>query len=101
MGAFPSTNELAVSGQRLPLQKLGAAFQRGTSAALTAGAITISNVTITANSKIYLTHNTIAGTAAPLSAPAANRTVGPPATGDFGIVGGASDTSTVDWLIIG
>jgi len=101
MGAYPGQQEIATSGQRLPLQKLAAAIQRGTTAALTAGAITVSNVTITADSVIMLTHNTQAGTPAPLSAPVAARTVGPPASGDFDIVGGGSDTSTVDWVIIG
>lgn len=68
--------------------------QCGTTAALVAGAKTVTGVTLLQGSAITLTYNTVAGTQTFLSAPLASRT----AT-QFGIVGGGSDTSTVDWRI--
>ena len=101
MGAFPSTNEIATSGQRLPLLKLASAFQRGT-ATLVAGTVTVTGVAITSNSTIMLTRNTPGGTVGDLDARDSNRTAGDPATGQFIITSDSgTDTSTVDYLIIG
>ncbi|CAB4164237.1 hypothetical protein UFOVP816_8 [uncultured Caudovirales phage] len=75
----------------------GAAGIVGTTAAMTAGAITVNTTAVTASSIILVSHNTIAGTAGAVSAPAASRVAGT----SFGIVSSSNtDTSTVNWLII-
>jgi len=70
-------------------------------ATLVGGTKSITAVTITANSRIYLTRNTPGGAVGDLSAPSASRTVGA-GTGSF-VINSASgtDTSTVDWTIVG
>ncbi len=101
MGAYPSSIQLANSGQRLPVRDLGSAFQRGI-ATLIAGSATVANVVVTADSKIFLSVNTPGGTPGFLDARTANRTVGPVATGDFDITSSqAADTATVEWMIVG
>jgi len=73
--------------------------QRGTSAAMTAGTITISNVWLLAGATINLTENTSGGTVGTLKAPSASRTTGA-GTGSFVITSSSgTDTSTVDWQI--
>jgi hypothetical protein len=73
--------------------------QVGTSVAMTAGSVTISGVVLTANSKIFLTANTAGGTQGTLRAPTATRNVG---AGTFVINSSSgTDTSTVDWMIVG
>lgn len=72
--------------------------QTGT-ATLVAGTKTVAGVALTANSKILLSRNTPGGAAGDLSAPAASRNT---ATGQFVInSASATDTSTVDYVIIG
>lgn len=81
--------------------KLGSAsptLQSGT-ATLVAGTVTITGNTLTANSRIFPARKTPAGTVGDLSAPSASRNTG---TGAFVInSANASDTSTVDYLIVG
>lgn len=73
--------------------------QTGTSAAMVAGTITISNVTLLQQSNIQLTANTAGGTQGVLRAAAAGRTTGV-GTGSFVITSASgTDTSTVDWRI--
>lgn len=69
----------------------------GTSAAMTAGTITISTTAVTANSKIFLTVNTVGGTQGTLSAP-----TGSIVAGTSFVINSSSntDTSTVNWWII-
>jgi hypothetical protein len=72
-------------------------LQCGT-ATLAAGTITVSNVKLTASSRIVATAKTFAGTTGYLSAPAANRSV---AGGFFSITSSTNqDTSTVEFIII-
>lgn len=77
---------------------------------LVAGVLAVAaDVTITANSRIIATRKTPAGTmGVELVALAAERTVGVPGTGAFKITSVASDkteatsdTSTIDWIIVG
>jgi hypothetical protein len=73
-------------------------IQTGT-ATLVGGTATITGVTLTANSVILLTPKTPGGTAGFLSAPAASRNT---STGQFVINSSSgTDTSTVDWMIVG
>lgn len=75
-----------------------ATIQRG-KATLGGGTATVTGVTLTANSRIFLTRNTPAGSAGDLSAPDASRNT---STGQFVINSASgSDTSTVDFEIIG
>lgn len=75
-----------------------ATMQRG-KATLAGGTATVTGVKLTANSRILLSRNTPAGTAGDLSAPDANRNT---STGQFVInSANGSDTSTVDFLIVG
>lgn len=69
----------------------------GTSAAMSAGTITISTTAVTSSSIIFLTVNTVGGTVGTLSAPAASITAGT----SFVINSSSNtDTSTVNWLVI-
>lgn len=89
---------LETDGAKLDL--LPSRVQTGT-ATLVGGTLTVSSLTIGAGSKIYLTRNTPGGSVGDLSAPSASRTTGS-GTGSF-IINSASgtDTSTVDWAIVG
>lgn len=73
----------------------GANKSVGVSAAMTAGTITISNTRVTANSRIFLTHATLGGTQGILS-------VGTIVAGTSFVINSSSatDTGTVNWLII-
>ena len=83
----------------VPAGQVGALQPQDGTATLVAGTVTISNVTLTANSKIMLTHNTPGGTVGYLSAPSGSRTTG--AAGSFVINSSSNvDTSTVDWVIV-
>jgi hypothetical protein len=76
-------------------------FQKGTSVAMTGGAVNIANIWLlsTTTSKIHLTANTPGGTQGVLSAASGNRTAGA-GTGEFDIASSSgTDTSTVDWTI--
>jgi len=99
LGAITATNgnlDLATAGNKL-LIATGANASVGTSAAMTAGTITISTSAVTANSIIFLSSNTPGGTAGILSAPAASRIAGT----SFVINSSSSlDTSTVNWWIV-
>jgi hypothetical protein len=73
---------------------------KGTSAAMTAGSITISNQWLAAGAVIGLTTNTVGGTQGNLKAAAASRTPGS-GNGSFIITSSSgADTSTVDWDVI-
>lgn len=98
MGAFPSTEQLATSGQRGPLRELGAAFSERGTATLVGGTITVAAPGLTANSVILLGRNTPGGTLGNLSAPDASRVVG--TSFDIDSDDGA-DVSTVDYLVVG
>lgn len=67
----------------------------GTSAAMTAGTITINTTAVTANSQIFLTHASVGGTQGILS-------VGTITAGTSFVINSSSatDTGTVNWLII-
>lgn len=73
----------------------------GTSAAMTAGSITITNAWLRATSvPILLTANTAGGTPGILKAAVGSRTAGIPGTGQFVLASSSgTDTSTVDWAI--
>ncbi len=87
---------LGTAGNKINIA-VGANASVGTSAAMTAGAITIATTSVTASSIIFLTTNTIAGTPGTLSAPVASIV----AATSFDIVSSsATDTSTVNWIII-
>lgn len=76
-----------------------AAIQKGR-VTLVGGTATVSGVSITATSRILLTRNTTSGTLGNLSAPDASRTPG--AAGSFVVNSDqATESSTVDWLIVG
>lgn len=86
-----------------------ATLQSGTST-LVAGTKTITGVTITASSRIFVQRMDPGGTLGTdgLDVPVAGRTVGAGGTGSFVVNGindnaatGASDTSTFDWFVIG
>lgn len=69
----------------------------GTSAAMTAGTITIATTAVTVGSQIFVSHNTPGGTPGILSVPEASIVAGT----SFVINStSSSDTSTVNWLII-
>lgn len=99
LGAITATNgnlDLATAGNKL-LIATGADASIGTSAAMTAGSITISTTAVTASSIISLTANTPGGTAGILSAPTASIIDGT----SFVINSSSSlDTSTVNWWIV-
>lgn len=73
----------------------GANKSVGVSGAMTAGTITISNIRVTANSRIFLTHATVGGTQGILS-------VGTITAGTSFVINSSSvlDTGTVNWFII-
>ncbi len=73
-------------------------IHKGTSAAMTAGSITISNVWLLTGANVQLTQNTAGGTPGILGAATASRSAAA-GTGSFIITSGGSDTSTVDWLV--
>lgn len=79
------------------------------SGTLVAGVLAIAaGITVTAESKFFMTRVTEAGTDGDeLRVPAADRTVGGPGTGAINIrsflsgTAATSDTSTIDWMIVG
>jgi hypothetical protein len=99
LGGFATTNgglTLNTAGNKISIAT-GANASIGTSAAMTAGTITISSTAVSATSIIFLTCNTPSGTQGFLSAPAASRV----ANTSFVInSSSALDTSTVNWWII-
>lgn len=102
IGLDPTTDKLEVAGNvslttagnKLKIAT-GANASVGTSAAMTAGSITISTTAVTANSQIFLTHATLGGTQGILS-------VGTITAGTSFVINSsnAADTGTVNWLII-
>lgn len=85
---------LGTAGNKLSIAT-GTNASVGTSAAMTAGAITIATTAVTASSIIILSHKTAGGTLGTLSV----GTITPGTS--FGIVSSSgTDTSTVHWLII-
>ncbi len=99
LGAITATNGnlvLGTAGNKLSIAT-GANASLGTSAAMTAGAIVISTTAVSASSKIFVTHNTLGGTPGAVSAPTASIIAGT----SFAIASSsATDTSTVNWMII-
>ena len=99
LGAITATNGnlvLSTAGNKLSIAT-GANASLGTSAAMTAGAITISTTAVTASSKIFVSHNTLNGTPGAVSAPTASIVAGT----SFDITSSSNtDTSTVNWWII-
>lgn len=85
---------LLTAGNKLKIAT-GANASVGTSAAMTAGTITINTTAVTANSQIFLTHATLGGTQGILS-------VGTVTAGTSFVINSSSatDTGTVNWLII-
>lgn len=85
---------LDTAGNKLTIAT-GANASIGVSGAMTAGTITISTTAVTADSKIFLTHATVAGTQGILS-------VGTIVAGTSFVINSSSatDTSTVNWWII-
>lgn len=86
----------------------GKSIQSGR-ATLSSGVATITGVTITARSRIVATIADAAGTlgTGQLSVKDADRTVGPPSTGQFKVTSlkedkttETSDTSTIDWIVV-
>lgn len=84
---------LAAAGNKL-LITVGANATAGVSVALVGGALAVATTAVTANSLIFLTHNTPAGTPGILSS------VLNPGVGFTINSTNALDTSTVNWLII-
>lgn len=76
----------------------GNSVQTGT-ATLVGGVIAVATATITALSKIYVSRNTVGGTAGHLSVADADNVVGAPGSFEINSSAGA-DTSTINWLII-
>jgi hypothetical protein len=69
----------------------------GTSAAMTTGSVTVATTAITANSQVHLTPNTLGTVTKPQALYVSARTAGT----SFTITSAdATDTSTVDWLIV-
>lgn len=76
---------------------------------LVAGVLTVAaGITVTATSRFFFTRVTEAGTDGDeLRCPAADRTAGGPGTGAFSVrsflsgVAATSDTSTIEWMIVG
>lgn len=85
---------LLAAGNKLKIAT-GADASAGVSAAMTAGSITINTTAVTANSLIFLTHATLGGTQGILS-------VGTITAGTSFVINSSSatDTGTVNWLII-
>lgn len=86
--------ELVTAGNKIKIAT-GSNASAGVSGAMTAGSITISTTAVTANSLIFLTHATVGGTQGILS-------VGTITAGTSFVINSssASDTGTVNWLII-
>ncbi len=86
--------ELVTAGNKIKIAT-GSNASAGVSGAMTAGSITISTTAVTANSLIFLTHATVGGTKGILS-------VGTITAGTSFVINSssASDTGTVNWLII-
>lgn len=85
-----------IVGQDLPNSVAQLNAQSG-KATLAAGTVTISGVTLTANSVVQFALNTVGGTAGTLSAPSASRT-----TTSFVLQSTSStDTSSIEWTIWG
>jgi len=86
-----------LSTSNLKMDFTGSAPTTGT-ATLVGGTVTVSTTAVTVNSRIMLTRNTPGGTVGDLSAPSASRSAG----SSF-VINSASgtDTSTVDWVVIG
>jgi hypothetical protein len=101
LGNITATNgnlSLAGAGNKLLIHATTAASDSvGTSAAMTAGTVTVSTTAVTASSKIFLTSNTPGGTAGILSAPTASIVAG---TSFVINSSNAADTSTVNYVII-
>lgn len=99
LGNITATNgnlSLGTAGNKISIAT-GANASVGTSAAMTAGTVTVNTTAVTANSIIFLTANTPGGTAGILSAPAASRVAGT----SFVINSSSNtDTSTVNWWIV-
>jgi hypothetical protein len=75
----------------------GANASCGTSAAMTTGSVTVATTAITANSQVHLTPNTLGTVTKPQALYVSARTAGT----SFTITSAdATDTSTVDWLIV-
>jgi hypothetical protein len=85
---------LTTAGNKIKIAT-GSNASAGVSGAMTAGSITISTTAVTANSLIFLTHATLGGTQGILS-------VGTITAGTSFVINSssASDTGTVNWLII-
>lgn len=85
---------LLTAGNKLKIAT-GSNASVGTSAAMTAGSITISTTAVTASSQIFLTHASVGGTQGILS-------VGAVTAGTSFVINSsnAADTGTVNWLII-
>jgi len=101
-GRFPSLSvkstltllpNASVSGFRLPT---GASGITGT-ATLAAGTVTVSTTSVTANSFVFVSYNTTAGTPGSVRAPQASIVAGT----SFVISStSGTDTSTVNWFVI-
>lgn len=111
MSALPTINA-ALIGHNVQeicnqLSNLAGAIQGGV-ATLVAGQVTISSITLTANSRVFVTRKTIGGTVTSTimyEAPSATRNVGAStlllqASVAAGTAN-AADTSVVDYLVIG
>lgn len=77
--------------------KEGANARMGVSAAMVAGTVTISTTAVTANSRIFLTPQTLGTIARPAAVGVTTRTA---ATSFVITSGDATDTSTVAWMIV-
>lgn len=99
LGDITATNGdlvLGTAGNKVSIAT-GADASVGTSAAMTAGAITVATTAVTASSIIFVSHNTLAGTPGAVSAPTGSIVAGT----SFDIVSSSNtDTSTVNWWIV-
>lgn len=99
LGDIKVTNghlDLGTAGNKLKIAT-GSNASTGISEAMTAGTITISTTAVTASSIIFVSRNTTGGTVGSLEAPTASIVAG---TSFVINSSSASDTSTVNWLII-
>ena len=97
-GGFSTNNGnvvLGTAGNKITIAT-GTNASIGTSAAMTAGTITVSTTAVTSSSKIFLTSNTPGGTAGTLSAPTASIVNG---TSFVINSSNAADTATVNYII--
>ena len=89
---------VVAAGAKVSPAGVGSTVLLSGTATLVAGTVTVST-TLTAASKILLSRNTEAGTPGYLEAPAASRNA---VLGSFVInSSSATDTSTVDWVVVG